>query len=141
MDSVLADFDMALAVVNPNPPEMYIPGFFRNLEVMPGAHEAMAKILDMDHLDIYIGSKPTTGNLNSTIEKYQWIAVNFPRLLQKIVLTCDKGLLRGDYLVDDDPIQWEDKFVGTFIHFNKKHPEYSWNYVTNLLKDIKYEDV
>lgn len=130
MDGVLADFDGAIKPPRTqDPPEMFIPGFYRNLKVMPGAHYGVAHLLAMEHLDVYIGSKPTTGNLHSTIEKYQWIACHFPRLLKKMVLVCDKSLLRGDYLVDDDKDRWEGKFKGTFIHFDRTMPVGAWGQV------------
>jgi len=134
MDGVLADFDGALEKRIHDPPEMFVPGFYRNLKVMPGAHEAVAKLLASPLLEVYIGSKPTTGNLYSTVEKYQWVAMHFPRLLKRIVLTCDKTLLRGDYLVDDDYERWEGKFVGNFIRFNRDRPEESWNRVLEELR-------
>src|ERR1700688_4792917 len=137
MDGVMADFEGAVSNIIPDPPEMFVPGFFRNLKVMPGAHFAVAQILKMSHLEVYIGSKPTTGNLHSSIEKYQWVAVNFPMLLKKIVLVCNKALLRGDVLVDDDKDRWEKKFVGTFIHFDKNNQEASWKHVVKQLSELK----
>jgi len=102
MDGVIADFDGALALPVRDPPEMFIKGFFRNLKVMPGAINAVNQLLTMEHLKLYIGSKPSTDNLHSSMEKYEWIAEHFPPLLKRIVLVCDKSLLRGDYLIDDD---------------------------------------
>jgi 5'(3')-deoxyribonucleotidase len=136
MDGVLADFDAAISVRIQDPPEMFIPGFYKSLKVMVGAHEGIAQLLAMDHLDVYIGSKPTTGNFHSTIEKYQWIACHFPRLVKKIVLVCDKSLLRGDFLVDDDKDRWGDKFVGTFIHFDRYNSESAWQQVVSTLKNM-----
>jgi 5'(3')-deoxyribonucleotidase len=133
LDGVLADFDASVANHIQDPPEMFVPGFFRNLKVMPGAHKAVAQLLSNPDLDIYIGSKPTTGNLLSTVEKYEWVAVHFPRLLKRIVLVCNKALLRGDFLVDDDKDRWAYKFQGTFLHFDKTKSEESWQGMVEYL--------
>ena len=136
MDGVLADFDSEIGPEHKHlpedPPEMFVPGFFRRLKVMPGAKEAVAKLLACPDLDVYIGSKPTTKATTSATEKFDWVEEHFPALLRKIVLVCDKARLRGDVLVDDDK-KWEPVFVGQFIHFDHDHSEESWQRVLNQL--------
>lgn len=126
MDGVLADFEGALANVVPDPPEMFRQGFFRSLKVMPGAKLAVNALLSDPGLRVYVGSKHSAENAYSATEKLQWIEEHFPSLLKRIVLVCDKGLLRGDYLVDDDAHRWEKKFIGEFIHFDRYEPYSSW---------------
>jgi len=134
MDGVLADFDGAISKAMVDPPEMFVPGFYKNLKVMPGAYRGIAELLSLEHISLYVGSKPTTGNLFSTIEKYEWIAVNFPRLLKRIVLVCDKSLLRGDFLIDDDKDRWAHKFKGEFIHFDRLNSANSWKNIVCKFK-------
>jgi 5'-nucleotidase len=127
MDGVLADFDAA--IVNKgmqDPPEMFIPGFFRNLAVMDGAKEAVPVLLANKNLRIYIGSKVTSKATNCASEKMEWIKEHFPALLRRMVLVCDKGLLRGDILIDDDIKRWKKKFKGRFIHFDRENSRQSW---------------
>jgi 5'(3')-deoxyribonucleotidase len=132
MDGVIADFFAGVGRPNCewNPPEMFVEGFFRNLPVMPGAKRALEAMSEMNELDLYIASKPTTRNLHSTVEKYQWIEEHFPWLLRKIFLTCDKSFLNGDILIDDDKI-WKDGFKGTFVHFERGNSEESWQDILN----------
>jgi 5'(3')-deoxyribonucleotidase len=126
MDGVLADFDSAIkSGVKKDPPEMFRKGFFRKLKPIPGAKVAINQLIKLPHLKLYIASKPSTKNLWSTIEKYQWIEEHFPRLLNRIFLACDKHFLRMDYLIDDDLKRWG-KFPGTFLHFDRKQPILSW---------------
>lgn len=136
MDGVLVDFDAYARArgqdlyTRPDPPpEMLVPGFFRNTPVMEGALEAMEIIMALP-LDIFIASKPTTKNLCCASEKYQWVEEHFPALLRRMFLTCDKAHLNGDYLVDDDPDRWKG-FGGTVIHFDEEHPALSWRAVTD----------
>lgn len=137
IDGVLADFDNALppeqrrkpGVNNWDPPAMFEPGFFRGLPVMPGAKKAVASLLADPSIQLYVGSKPTTKALTCPTEKYQWIGEHFPELLRRVCLVCDKGLLLGDVLVDDDKDRWAESFIGTFIHFDRSRPEASWRRV------------
>lgn len=133
MDGVLADFDAAIRNHIPDPPEMFIPGFFRNLAVMDGAKEAVSALLANKKLEIYIGSKVTSRAPNCATEKMLWIQEHFPALKRRMTLVCDKGLLRGDVLVDDDIKRWAHKFDGQFIHFNRKNPRKSWEAVVKEL--------
>ena len=142
MDGTLADFCEAAPSMTPgskeNPAEMYEKGFFKKLKPMPGAKEAIARLEKIKRLDLYIATKPTTKNLNCATEKYEWIEEHFPSLLGKMFLTCDKALLRGDYLIDDY-LRWK-TFQGTFVHFDETNPGYSWGRITEYFVN-RYDDM
>ena len=134
MDGVLADFSLSAGIPRgvwvDDPPCMFEPGFFKNLPIIPGAREAISKLLEIESLDLYIASKPSTRNPASASEKYEWIQQHFPELKKKMFLTCDKGLLRGDYLIDDLE-KWGEDFQGDFLHFNGAQPEQEWDRLVN----------
>lgn len=134
LDGVLADFTVAAGLKRgewvDDPPAMFEKGFFLNLPIIPSAKLSMKILLDISELDIYIATKPTTKNMHSATEKYQWVNRYFPELLRKIFLTCDKGLLRGDYLIDDSP-RWSSAFKGKFLYFDEAQPETSWKTITD----------
>jgi len=141
MDGVLANFSKG-AGVEPGyqktpdtvyPPAMWELGFYRNLEVMPGAKEAMAILEAHPGLEIHIASKPSTKALSSATEKLEWIEEHFPMFLRgRTHIIQNKGLLLGDYLIDDY-LYWEDLFQGTFIRFDETDPIKSWKNVVNIL--------
>lgn len=134
MDGVLADFDGAIHTnVGEDPPEMFVPGFFRNLAVMQGAKEAVEALLADNRLEIFIGSKITSKVPGCATEKMEWVAMHFPKLLKSMCLICDKMCLRGDVLVDDDFERWAHKFEGQFIHFDSNNPRKSWEAVVKEL--------
>lgn len=139
MDGVLADFKKGIGRPNPewNPPEMYEPYFFRKLPVMEGAKEAVAEMLANENIDLYIASKPDSKNLWCATEKFQWIQEHFPDLLKKMFLTCDKGHLNGDFLIDDDFRQWGHKFKGTLLEFNENDPKESWARILGVLRALQ----
>lgn len=133
MDGVCADFDGAVSVHMHNPPEMFVPGFFRNLKVMPGAKEGVQALLDNPRLKVYIATKHTTKTDYSPSEKVGWVREHFPELVRRMFIVTDKYLLRGDYLIDDD-LRWQ-KFPGKFIHFDRNNPAEDWKRVVQYFKD------
>lgn len=137
MDGVLANFDKRLvAPREPGkglPPEMLQKGFFRNLEVMPGAIKAIDELESIPGIELYIATKITTKNLHSATEKYQWIEEHFPTLLKNMFITCDKALLKGDFLIDDYH-KWK-TFQGNFIHFNKHNSLEAWEQAVKRIRD------
>jgi 5'(3')-deoxyribonucleotidase len=133
MDGVLADFDAAIVNHIDDPPEMFVPGFFRNLAVMDGAKEAVKALLANKKLEIYVGTKMTSKVPTCATEKMLWIAEHFPALKKNMTLICDKKLLRGDVLVDDDLRRWGHKFHGQFIHFDRRNPRKAWAAVVKEL--------
>ena len=139
MDGVLADFKAGVGRPDHewDPPEMFVQGFFRNLPLMAGAKEGVEALLKHSYIDLYIATKPTTKNLFCATEKFQWIEEHFPELLKKMHVTCDKGQLRGDYLIDDDKDQWGEKFPGSFIHFKERDPLVAWKEILEYMSKYK----
>ncbi|MDE1154685.1 MAG: 5'-3'-deoxyribonucleotidase [Acidobacteriaceae bacterium] len=77
--------------------------FFSVLTVMPEAQRVL-KSLQM-HYDIYIATAameiPSSFNA-----KFKWLEEHFPFIPPSHIVFCgDKGILRGDYLIDDNPRQ------------------------------------
>jgi 5'(3')-deoxyribonucleotidase len=112
---------------------MFLPGFYRNLPLMPFAKENLPKLLAIPTINVYIASKITTKTLYCATDKLLWVQEHFPTLLKKTHLTCDKGHLLGDYLIDDDIKRWGKKFTGEFIHFDELNPGLSWEYILHRL--------
>jgi 5'(3')-deoxyribonucleotidase len=127
MDGVLADFEGSLREVVHDPPEMFQKDFFLNLQVKPGAKEFVEWAMAQPSLEVYIASKPLTWKVfYSATEKMEWVNKNLPSLNGRVNLVCNKGLLLGDILVDDDDEAWKGKFMGEFFHFDKANPAESF---------------
>lgn len=144
LDGVLANFDHAITLLRgkpyvkeEDPPEMFEKDFFRKLPVMPGAKEGVKALLSMPHLAVYIGTKFSNKNTHSATEKLDWLYEHFPELAKNCMLSCDKSLLNGHFLVDDDR-KWENKFPGMFIHFNPETPaEENWKEIVARFELVK----
>jgi 5'(3')-deoxyribonucleotidase len=120
LDDTVADFIKA-ATVNGKFDylRMYEPGFFFKLEPVDGALVAVRQLIALGY-DVQILSQPVADSHFSYSDKIRWIGCYFPELLHKVNLTQDKGLFKGDYLIDDNYFKWKEKFEangGKFIHF------------------------
>lgn len=128
LDGVTADFCGALdrfVEAGTKVPERNEKGFYRSLKVMEGAKEAIQTLLENENLDVYFASKPSTESLYCENEKKAWVLEHFPELVKKLILTPNKNLLLGHYLIDDHPEKWKD-FGGQVIEFNSLEPVQSW---------------
>jgi 5'(3')-deoxyribonucleotidase len=146
MDDVLADFYSSAKDENGIVQEerMFDKNFFLNLEPTKGSKRAVY-ILEKMGFDLWVLSQPFTPVPESYMEKALWIQRHFPLLTNKLILTQDKGLHVGDYLIDDNYKKWENKFKGKFVHFqyggynlpNSINPEWLWEEILETLKQNK----
>jgi len=92
--------------------------FFADLEVMPESQRVLEAL--QSRYEIFIASAamevPTSFNA-----KYQWLERHFPFIPPSHIVYCgDKGILRADYLIDDNPHQLR-RFHGEGILFSSPH--------------------
>lgn len=81
-------------------------GFFENLPPLPGAVEALKQILEDDEFDAFLCSTPDSDTMNHVgfTEKALSVEKHLGRdWLRKLILTHDKTLVQGHYLIDDKP--------------------------------------
>jgi 5'-nucleotidase len=131
MDGVLCDYHSAFkkALID-NPKQLYPQsqwGFFISLNPIDGAIESFHEL--SKYYDVWILSKPSVKNLNCYSEKAHWVHNHLGKdIVQKLIFSCDKTLLKGDYLIDD--YYWD--FDGEHIHFGTdKFP--NWETVIKYL--------
>jgi 5'(3')-deoxyribonucleotidase len=118
---------------------IHAPGFFRTVPVIPGAIEALQRL--MLNFNVYIVSAAMEFPL-SLYEKQQWLAEHFPFISWHNIVFCgDKSLIHTDYLVDDHPKNL-DFCRGKAIMFtaghNRNHTQYTrvhnWTEAVTLLE-------
>jgi 5'-nucleotidase len=124
-----------------------IPGFFRNLEPIDGAIEAVQRISCF--YDTYFLSAAMWNVPESYTDKRIWIGKHFGSEFRKrLILTHRKDLNIGHFLIDDRTSHGVDKFNGVHIHFGSQmFPD--WLSVENHLmsldiklpKDISFDDI
>jgi 5'(3')-deoxyribonucleotidase len=134
MDGVIADFEANLKGRNPKSVKLK-PGTYIRLDPIEGAIEAVRKLIAAGH-NVWIATKTPTHNLLADSEKKHWINEYIPELLDKTIITPDKGCLRGDVLIDDRPHKANcESFEGTFIHFGSEEFP-TWNEVLQFIEGI-----
>ena len=127
MDGVIADFEKASNEFQrihgkTNRPDKWVD--YRNLDVIEGAIEAVAK-LNADH-EVFIASTPPWTRPEVWGHKREWIGEHFAYLKRKIILTHRKDLLIGDILIDDSRYRGQPDFQGEWFWFNKNWNNKNW---------------
>ena len=88
--------------------------FFANLEVMPHAQRVLERL--QERYEIYIATAAMEVPTSFTA-KFGWLKQHFPFVRPSHIVFCgDKAILRGDFLIDDNPRQLR-RFRGEGILF------------------------
>lgn len=83
---------------------MKTPGFYRSLEPIEGARLALKQMVKLGH-DVRIVTSPWNSNPTCASDKLNWVADHYgPQWAQRVIITTDKTLVRGDILIDDKPV-------------------------------------
>ena len=123
MDGVIVNFESGVNRLNKEEREKYgdnfckIPGIFSQMDPFPGAIKAVKKL--SEKYDVYILSSPGWGNASAWSDKYEWVNKYLPEMKKKLILSSQKHLNCGDYLIDDRLANGSEKFVGEHIHFGQ----------------------
>jgi 5'(3')-deoxyribonucleotidase len=77
-----------------------MPGFWRNLPLMPGAAEGVRSLAAMGHELVVVTDTPAQG----VADRLEWLQEHFPAIPRhNLVVTRRKDLVLVDLLVDDAP--------------------------------------
>jgi 5'(3')-deoxyribonucleotidase len=139
MDDVLCDYTRAYHEALTIDPDIKYPqsqyGFFVNLPVIEGAVDAVNALMQSKTYEVYILTAPSARNPLSYTEKRVWIEQHFGgEFVEKLIICSNKGLLKGDYLIDDNISgKGQESFNGKLIHFGAKE-FLSWDAVKERLK-------
>lgn len=100
-----------------------LPDFYLNLEVIPGAVDAINYL--NERFDVFICTSPYTTTLGSVSHKYEWVTKHLgPEWVNQVIITKDKTLVRGVALVDDKPTV-DGRVLPSWmhVHFNQPYNE------------------
>ena len=122
MDNVLVDFPSGIAKLSEQELNEYdgrldeVPGIFSLMSPMPGAISAFNKLIKK--YDTYILSTAPWENPSAWSDKLLWVKEYLGAPAHKrLILSHNKHLNSGDFLVDDRLKNGVDKFRGKHIHF------------------------
>lgn len=112
------------------------------IEPVKGALEAIKEMKEKGY-EIFICTSPLT-NYNSVLNKYKWVEKNLGlEWTKKIILTKDKTLIKGNFLIDDNPEikgikipEWEHIiFDRPYNRHIKNKKRINWNNWRNILNN------
>ena len=137
MDGVLVDYSSGITQISPEAQKEYqgrlfeVPGVFSLMKPLDGgidAFETLSKVYDA-----YILSTPPWGNPSAWTDKNEWVKKYIgPIARKRLILSHNKDLNRGDYLIDDRTANGAGEFHGEHIHFGtEKFPD--WKSVLEYL--------
>ena len=130
MDGVIANFAKAAKEGGwEHRPDKHVD--YRNLEVMPGAKEALMKL--NEDFDIFIASTPPWARPDMWGAKREWLEQHFPWLTRKLILTHRKDLLIGDILIDDSRWRGQPDFQGDWLWFGTSQRCLDWPSTIELI--------
>ena len=130
MDGVIANFAKAAKKGGwDHRPDKHVD--YRNLEVMPGAKEALMKL--NEDFDIFIASTPPWARPDMWGAKREWLEQHFPWLTRKLILTHRKDLLIGDILIDDSRWRGQPDFQGDWLWFGTSQRCLDWPSTIELI--------
>ena len=137
MDNVLVDFPSAFPHVPKDVLDRYtdnkddIPGIFSLMQPLDGAIDAYEKL--SQKYDTYILSTAPWDNPSAWSDKIIWVQKYLGSFAHKrLILSHNKNLNSGDYLIDDRTKNGASEFKGEHIHFGTK-PFPDWPSVLSYL--------
>ena len=122
MDNVLVDFKSGIDAISQEQRDEYkddlddVPGIFSKMKPVDGAIEAYNKLTK--HFDVYILSTAPWNNSSAWTDKLLWVQKYLGKQAYKrLILSHNKNLNIGDYLIDDRKTNGAGEFKGEHIHF------------------------
>lgn len=128
LDGVVADFDKGkqehpLGNVTPykGRPDK-IPGIYEKLEPVKDAIDCVNILLDSPEYDVYFLSTAPWDNPEAWMHKRLWVDQYFEtkKIRKRLILSHQKHLMIGDYLIDDRRFNGASEFTGEWIHFGSE---------------------
>jgi len=123
MDDTLCDLQAAAKAAKERNPKMPYPqaeyGFYASFNPLPGAIEAVSKLYDSEKYEPWILTAPSLVNPLCYTEKRVWVEKYLGmRMVERLIISPNKGLLKGEYLIDDNVVgKGQEDFEGQLIHF------------------------
>lgn len=142
MDGVLADFQSGIDRISEEDKEKYegdlddVPGIFSLMDPYEGAIEGYKWLCK--YFDTYILSTAPWDNPSAWTDKLLWVKQHLPEAAYKrLILSHNKHLAKGHFLIDDRTANGAGKFPGKHIHFREKGKGFEdWKAVITYMKNL-----
>lgn len=143
MDNVLVDFKSGMERVGDDLLEKYgydpddIPGIFELMDPIPDAIKSYALLAE--NFDTYILSTAPWNNPTAWRHKVEWVRKHLGEYnYKRLIISHNKHLNKGHYLIDDRKKNGADRFEGELILFGSvEFPD--WGAVVRYLEDREFK--
>jgi 5'(3')-deoxyribonucleotidase len=142
MDNVLVDFQSGIDSLSDSEKKVYkdhidnVPDIFSKMKPFDGAIEGYKELTK--YYDVYILSTAPWNNPSAWSDKLLWVQKYLGDLAcKKLILSSNKNLNAGDYLIDDRTANGAGNFKGEHIHFLTEEFR-NWDDVLNYLIPNKH---
>ena len=122
MDGVLVNFQTGIDKLTEQQRQEHLgkedecPGIFGLMEPQPGAIDAFNELSQL--FDTYVLSTAPWENDTAWTDKLNWVKKYLGKpAYKRLILSHNKHLNSGDFLVDDRLANGADRFTGEHIHF------------------------
>ena len=120
MDNVLVDFESGIERLNldPNTRDLdEVDGIFSHMIPLKGAIEGYNRLVELGY-DVYILSTAPWENSSAWSDKLIWVKKYIGENAKKrLILSHNKNLNKGDFLIDDRLANGAGEFEGNLIRF------------------------
>ena len=143
MDNVLVDFNSGIKKLNLDPKTNdldEVDGIFSYMTPLKGAIEGYNRLVELGH-DVYILSTAPWENSSAWSDKLIWVKKYIGENAKKrLILSHNKNLNKGDFLIDDRLANGAGEFEGTLIRFGSEDFP-NWNTVINYFEKYTFKDI
>ena len=121
LDGVVADFDKAVSNLSSSEKSDYInnyqniTGIYAKLQPIPGSIVAIKKI--SKNYDTYILTAAPWHNPSAWSDKLIWVKKFIPQMKKRLIISHNKHLNKGDFLIDDNTYNGAANFQGKLIRY------------------------
>ena len=130
MDGVLVNFQTGIDKLTEEQKQAYAgredecPGIFGLMEPQQGAIESFNELSQL--FDTYILSTAPWDNDTAWTDKLNWVKKYLGKpAYKRLILSHNKHLNAGDFLVDDRDANGADRFTGELVKFDKDNPDWA----------------
>lgn len=142
MDNVLVNFQSGIDRISEEEKLKYegdlddVPGIFSLMDPYEGAIEGYKWLAK--NFDTYILSTAPWDNPSAWTDKLLWVKKHLPEVAYKrLILSHNKHLAKGDFLIDDRTANGAENFPGKHIHFSEKGKGFEdWKTVISYMKNL-----
>lgn len=121
MDNTIVDFMSGVEKMESS--EYYegkldnIPNVFSKMGPIPEMVQLLKDMFEDDRYDVYLLSTAPWENSSAWADKNEWVKNYIPFMKKRLILTHNKNLVMGDYLIDDRTANGAGEFCGTHFQY------------------------